>query len=315
VRYFVAVAEELHFHRAAERLHIAQPSLSHQIRVLEQQLGVSLLTRSSRHVELTDAGRVMLEEGRALLARAQAAVHATRRAGSEDLTIGFYGSAATTLLPELVRDWSDRHPDAALNLREMLLDQFDDLAAGSLDLAFTRLLPGQLGADIAIEILARQPRVVALPAVHPLSRRASIRFADLREEAFITNPTAKGRQPARWLAEQQRHGLPGRVGGEASSLQELLALVAAGRGVSLVPAAVATSHTRPDIAYVAVVDAEAAVISVAWRRADKRPILHALLELARGHAGAGSHAPQARPQARAAADTPAPTRAAGAQVS
>jgi DNA-binding transcriptional LysR family regulator len=169
----------------------------------------------------------------------------------------------------------------------MLLDQLEDLASGSIDIAFTRLLPGQLGADVAIEVLARQPRLVALPASHPLSKRSAICFADLREEAFITNPTSRGRQPARWLAEQQRHGLPGRISAQASSLQELLTLVAAGRGVSLVPATVATSHTRPDIAYVPVVDAEAAVISVAWRRADKRPILHALLDLARVRALAG----------------------------
>jgi DNA-binding transcriptional LysR family regulator len=286
VRYFVTVAEELHFHRAAERLHIAQPSLSHQIRTLERQLGVSLLTRTSRRVELTDAGRTLLEEGRALLEQAQAAVNTTRRAGSEDLTIGFYGSAATNLLPELVRDWADQHPDAAVTLREMLLNQFEDLANGSLDVAFTRLLPDQLGAEIAIEILARQPRVLALAAGHPLTQRASVSFEDLHEEAFITNPTAKGRPPVRWLAEQQRHGLPGRVSSEASSLQELLTLVAAGRGVSLVPAAVAANHARTDIAYLPVENAEPAVLSVAWRRADKRPILQALLALARKHAKA-----------------------------
>jgi DNA-binding transcriptional LysR family regulator len=284
VRYFVTVAEELHFHRAAERLHIAQPSLSHQIRQLERQLGVSLLIRTSRRVELTDAGRALLEEGSALLAQAQAAVNATRRAGSEDLTIGFYGSAATTLLPELVREWADQHPGAALSLREMLLNQFDDLTSGGLDIAFTRLLPDQLGPDIAIEILARQPRLLALAANHPLSRRDSLSFQDLREEAFITNPISKGRSPDRWLAEQQRHGLPGRVGSEASSVQEILTLVAAGRGVSLVPAAVAANHARPDVAYLPVVDAEPAVLSVAWRRADKRPILLALLDLVRRHA-------------------------------
>src|ERR1035438_7235926 len=97
VQYFVAVAEELHFGRAAERLHIAQPSLSHQIRRLEQQLGVVLLERTSRRVELTPAGQTLLTEGRRLLTQSQRAVRITRAAGSEGLTVGFYGSAASEL--------------------------------------------------------------------------------------------------------------------------------------------------------------------------------------------------------------------------
>src|SRR6516165_8278152 len=102
VQYFVAVAEELHFGRAAERLHIAQPSLSHQIRSLEQQLGVTLLDRTSRRVELTPAGRVLLSEGRRLLAQSQRTIRLVRAATSDHLTIGFYGSAANELLPRIL---------------------------------------------------------------------------------------------------------------------------------------------------------------------------------------------------------------------
>jgi DNA-binding transcriptional LysR family regulator len=124
-----------------------------------------------------------------------------------------------------------------------LLDQIDELLAGTVDVAFTRLLPGQ--ADVELEVIAREPRIVALPAPHPLSGRSSLRFSDLREESFITNPVVEvSAPPKRWLAEQARHGLPGRIAAAAASVQEILTLVAAGKGVCLVPASVAQHYPR-----------------------------------------------------------------------
>src|SRR5262249_35845355 len=168
--YFVTVAEELHFGRAAERLHIAQPSLSHQIRRLEQQLGVTLFDRSSRRVELTEAGRALLSEGRRLVAHSERATRLVRSWSAHGLTRGFYGSAASELLPDLLRSFSEEHPSAEVSVRELLLDQIDELLAGGVDVAFTRLLPGQ--TDVELEVIAREPRVVALPASHSLSARA-----------------------------------------------------------------------------------------------------------------------------------------------
>ena len=146
MRYFVAVAEELHFGRAAERLHIAQPSLSHQIRRLEGQLGVTLLDRTSRRVELTEAGRTLLTEGRRLLADSDRTARRVRTAADERLTVGFYGSAGSDHLPELLRAFAREHPNVELSVRELLLDQLDELLAGAVDVAFSRLLPGQ--ADV-----------------------------------------------------------------------------------------------------------------------------------------------------------------------
>lgn len=280
MRYFVAVAEELHFGRAAKRLHIAQPSLSHQIRQFERQLGVTLLERNSRRVELTPAGQTLLLESRKLLAQAQRVVRITRAAGSDRLTIGFYGSAATTLLPDVLRTFSERHPSAEISFRELLLGDVDEILTGAVDLAFTRLLPGQL--ELEIELLAREPRVAALPAEHRLAARDCVNFADLREESFITNPAIRrAGPPSRWLAEQQRHGLPGRVVAEAASVHEILTLVAAGRGVCLVPAPVARHYPRPDVAYVDVRDADPAVVSLAWQPGTLRPIVEAFIETAR----------------------------------
>ena len=110
IEYFITVAEELHFGRAAERLHIAQPSLSQQIQRLERQLGVALLERDSRNVRLTSAGQALLNEGRRTLSQARHAIQATRSAGARQLTVGFYGTAATVLLPDVLSAYGKRFP-------------------------------------------------------------------------------------------------------------------------------------------------------------------------------------------------------------
>jgi DNA-binding transcriptional LysR family regulator len=280
VQYFVAVAEELHFGRAAERLHIAQPSLSHQVRRLEQQLGVTLLDRSSRRVELTEAGRALLSEGRRLLALSERTTRLVRSVSAERLAVGFFGSAGSALLPGLLRSFGEEHPSAEVSVRELLLDQIDELLSGGVDVAFTRLLPGQ--AEVELEVIAHEPRVVALPAQHALSGRATVKFRDLQGESFITNPVVEASvPPKRWLAEQARHGLPGRVAAEATSVQEIITLVGAGKGVCLVPALVARHYPRTDIVYVEVLDADPAVVSVAWPRGGLRPIVSAFIEMTR----------------------------------
>src|SRR5579859_4345399 len=119
VEYFVAVAEELHFGRAAERLHIAQPSLSQQIRRLESQLGVTLLERNSRNVHLTEAGHALLREGRATLSQAQHAIQTARAAGGPQLGVGFYGSAGCDLLAHALRAFGERHPSSSVFVREL----------------------------------------------------------------------------------------------------------------------------------------------------------------------------------------------------
>jgi DNA-binding transcriptional LysR family regulator len=280
IEYFVAVAEELHFGRAAERLHIAQPSLSHQIRRLEAQLAVTLLERDSRNVRLTPAGAALLQEGRALLLQARQAVRAVRGAVSERVTLAFYGSAATALLPRALGLFSVRRPTIEVAIRELMLGDVDEVLDGTVDVALTRLRPGQ--ADVAIEVLSEEPRVVALAAGHRLAARDRVRFGDLSEERFIVNPAVPGDgAPQRWLREQRRHGLPGRVAAESASLQEILTLVAAARGVCLVPATVAHTHQRPDVAYVPVADAEPAVVSLARRHGQPSTSVAALIDTVR----------------------------------
>jgi DNA-binding transcriptional LysR family regulator len=265
VEYFIAVAEELHFGRAAERLHIAQPSLSQQIRRLEAQLGVSLLERNSRNVHLTPAGQALLQEGRKTLSQAQRAIQTVRSAGAPRLTVGFYGSAASELLPDVLRALSERLAGVEVSVRELLLGSIDEILDGTVNIAFTRLVPGQ--TELEVEVLTEEPRLAALASTHRLASRQTLTFADLRDESFVINPVAKqDGPPPRWLAEQQRHQLPGRIAAQATSLQEILALVAAGRGVCLVPQAVAHHYPRAGVTYVPVTDADHAVVSLAWRR-------------------------------------------------
>ena len=142
------------------------------------------------------------------------------------------------------------------------------------------MLPGQ--TSLELEILAREPRAVALATGHRLASRESLTFTDLRDEDFVTNPLVENQgPPARWLAEQRRHGLPGRVAAEAASIQEILTLVATGRGVCLVPESVANHYPRADVCYVIVTDADAAVVSLAWNRENERPALEAFCAAAR----------------------------------
>jgi DNA-binding transcriptional LysR family regulator len=285
VEYFIAVAEELHFGRAAERLHIAQPSLSQQIRRLEQQLGVRLLDRNSRRVELTAAGEALLREGRKTLRQAQNAVRTVQAAALPMLVVGLYGSAGIDLLPAVLRAFSDRHPACTVSVRELRLGDLRDLLSGQVEVAFTRLLPGQ--AELDVEVLTREPRVAALPVSHRLAGRQSLTFAELSEESFITNPAepAEGDRPARWLNEQRRHGLQGRVSATAGGVVELLTLVAAGRGVCLVPSTVARHYPRADVCYLPVTDADPAVVSLAWRPGDLTAAASSFVDVAREVSG------------------------------
>jgi DNA-binding transcriptional LysR family regulator len=280
VEYFIAVAEELHFGRASERLHIAQPSLSQQIRRLEVQLGVTLLERNSRNVDLSPAGRAFLREGRKMLNQAQHAIQSTRAAAAPSVTVGFYGSSGSILLPNVLRVFGERHPSVTVSVRELLLGSLDDILNGSVDVAFTRLTPEQ--TELEVEILASEPRVVALALSHPLAGQRALTMADLANERFIINPAVQHEDdPPRWLAEQRRHGLPGQVAARASSLQEIITLVAAGRGVCLLPSTVAIQQPRADVTYVSVLDADPAVTSLAWRPGGKPPLVDDLIKSAR----------------------------------
>lgn len=239
LRYFRAVAEELHFGRAAQRLHIAQPPLSQQIRQLERELGVSLLTRTTRSVELTAAGRSYLSNAVHILDAVEEAAEQARRIadGAQGrLVIGCVGSATYSLLPQLVRALRRTLPNVDLSVRgEMLAPaQLAALRSGEIDLGLLR--PPVTDPDIAVEAIRRDRLLVALPADHPLHGREVVDIVELRDEGFISH-AGRGRSRMSSLLTElcAAAGFTPRISHDVEETSTLVTLVAAGLGVAIVP--------------------------------------------------------------------------------
>jgi DNA-binding transcriptional LysR family regulator len=294
LRYFVAVAEELHFGRAARRLNLSQPPLSVQIRELEREIGAPLFSRTQRRVELTDPGRVLLDEAQRLIAQADAAIERTRRSARGEvghLSIGFVSTADYSLLPPLVRRFRARNPDVTLNLRELTGDrQLALLASGEVDLGLAIAPPPAAGLNR--RPVLREPLIAALPATHRLAARRTLAVRELADEAFILfpRPLAPGLYDL-VITHCQRAGFAPRLAQEAIQMQTILGLVAASLGVALVPACMARLR-RPDVAYLRLAGATRQVETAAiWRADDQSAALAALLaELPRPTAAASAPA-------------------------
>jgi DNA-binding transcriptional LysR family regulator len=243
LRYFVAVAEERHFGRAAARLHMAQPPLSQQIRRLEAELGVQLLRRTTRRVELTPAGATYLGRAREVLAAIDSATVEAQRvdAGLEGrLVVGCVGSATYSLLPSLARTLRDQLPAVDFSFRgEMLVpDQIRALLGGDIDLALLR--PPVDAQGIVLTTLRRERLIVALPDGHRLAKRKRLRVPDLRDEDFIMHPGRGRSVMSGRVAEVCREaGFEPRIRQEVGETSTLVTFVAAGLGVAVAPEPVA----------------------------------------------------------------------------
>lgn len=244
IRYFVALAEELHFGRAAQRLGISQPPLSQQIRVLEEEMGVQLLVRSNRRVELTPAGAVLLPEARALLAQAERARAMTLRAQRGELgelRVGFTGSAAfSSIIPQLILEYRRRLPEVHLQLHELTTQQqLIAMLERRLDIGFFRS-PKQpeLPPNLQALRLFEDALVAVLPPQHSLGTRDEpLPVAALAEEDFVMYPRESGTGVYDQILSLCRQaGFTPRVAQEAREAPTIVGLVAAGLGVALVPA-------------------------------------------------------------------------------
>lgn len=280
LRYFIAVAEELSFTNAAQRLHIAQPPLSTQIQQLERELGVQLFDRSRRAIRLTPAGEALLVEARRLVVGVDQTLLGVQRIGRGEvgrLTLGFVPSASNTTLPAVLRAYRRSHPDVEIYLREMPPDDLvRAVHARGVDLGLL-YLPFEDPA-LEVRVVTREPLIAALPDDHPLARRR-LRVADLAQEPFIL--PAQHRMPG--LLAQVNNACraagfaPRAVQKDIWLVQTILALVASGIGVALVPSSVEILH-RTGVAYRPLRDADSTVeLGAIWRRDEVAPVLHTFL--------------------------------------
>ncbi len=290
LKSFVAVAEEGHVTRAAERLNTQQPPLSMRIRALEKGLDVQLFRRKARGVELTEAGRVLLSHARTMLDQHARTLDAVQRAGRGELGQLCIGTVPTgplhPLMPSSVRKFRERYPDASVTLEECMRDELlRRLRDEQVDVAFMRSKPND-DEGLAVEILLTEPMVVALPRGHPFAKRGAaspIAMRDLKDDALVVFARQQG--PAFFdstVAACQRAGFTPNIAQEAPRVTTALALVAAGMGPCFVPASV-QGIALEGVVFRAIDERAGlkAVLALAWRRNDASPVLRNYLDLVR----------------------------------
>jgi DNA-binding transcriptional LysR family regulator len=285
LRYFLAVARELHFGRAAERLGMAQPPLSQQIRKLERTLGVSLFWRSKRHVELSEAGRVLQAEAERLLMQAERAALATQRAGrgeAGNLRIGYTSTCAfTPIVLDVLRRYQAAHAGVVLGLAEMhTTEQLRAVLDGRIDAAFIRSPLSDPERRYVVLTLLQEPLVVALPASHPRAAAAAIALP------FVLFPRASGTGLFNdILAACRAAGFDPNIVQEAPQFTSIIGLVSAGLGVSLVPQGLQQLRLDAVVYRPLVGTPVVAPITLVVRRHTPSPAVTALLRTARESAG------------------------------
>jgi DNA-binding transcriptional LysR family regulator len=283
LRYFVAVAEELNFTRAAERLHLSQPALSKQIRGLETTLRAPLFRRNRRQVELTAAGTALHVLARGLLQDWNDGVAVVADAAAQDarvLRVGTLTSLGRELYPAIAGQFAKQQPGWQVVLRTY---GWDDSTAGlqarTADAAFV-WLPIDV-AGIETEVLATERRFVAVSARHPLADRQAIEFSEIVNEPFAALPASAGSQRDFWLAVDARAGRAPRVVAEVSAADEKFEIVSSGTAVTLLAEGNAGIYSREGIACIPVHGLDPARLAIAWRRGDRRPAVRDFVQACR----------------------------------
>jgi DNA-binding transcriptional LysR family regulator len=284
LRYFVTLAEELHFGRAAEKLHIAQPPLSQQIRQLEAELGFELFHRTKRNVQLTEAGQVFLIQVQQIFQQLQQAIQLgqqTSRGEVGKLVIGFVSSATYNILPKILKDYRNHVPGVSLELHELTTDQqLEWLREGRIDIGFIR--PPVEENKFSWEIVFQESLMVALPETHQLGNKSYLSLASLVNEAFILFPRklAPGLYDLIISLCQQAEFSPN-VAQEAIQMQTIVSLVAAEMGVAIVPASLQNLQ-RTGVIYKNIAESTPKVaIAMIWRSHETSPTVQKFLEIVR----------------------------------
>jgi len=304
LRQFVAVAEELHFGRAAMRLAMTQPPLTLAVQGLERTLGVRLFERTRRTVELTPAGHALLDEGRRLLRAAEAlplAVQAAALGHAGRLRLAFVSSIAYAALPLWLRAFREAYPEVQLQLREATLDiQLVAFAANDIDAGFVLHAPGAVPPGFAALTVLSEAMWLALPEGHAAAARTTVREREIADTPLLIFPRAV--TPSLYdaiLAGQRARGLTPHVAQEAIQMQTLVSLVSAGIGIAWVPESV-TRLQRPGVVYRRLAGAPVmAETSLIWRE-PAAPVVQRFLEEVRAQIDA-----QKRPRAQRRQSRPA----------
>jgi DNA-binding transcriptional LysR family regulator len=284
IRYFVAVAEELHFSRAAGRVHVVQPALSQQVKKLEQELGVMLLVRTRRRVSLTAAGRAFLEEARWTLASARRAQEAARRAAAGEtgrLRVGSVDWAIYQFLPLILRRYQERYPGVNVQIFEASREELHGaFAHESLDVAFFAFREGE--AEFSHDLVALDPMLVVLPDTHPAAAEPSVPLETLAGEPWVLFPPSLRSRYLELVVEAcAAKGFTPRVAQEASQMNTLAALVGAGFGVTLLPTVVANRPRAGIVVRPLAGEAPRLPLDVIWRPAGLSPVAERFLEVTR----------------------------------
>ncbi|MDQ0376045.1 LysR substrate-binding domain-containing protein [Amycolatopsis thermophila] len=294
LRYFTAVADTCHFGKAAERLHMAQPALSHAIRQLEAELGAPLFTRTTRQVRLTPAGEFLLGEAQRVLDAVEDSVRGVRRIADGRLglvRVGFTGTSAFSHLPRIARAVKATLPGVAVEVHADLLTpaQCDGLRDGDLDLGVLR--PPARGDDIHLHTLEAEPLILAVPADHRLAVEPVVSMADLRTEGFITYASKDSVVNDAVLRSCQAAGFSPHREHEAAGTAVLLALVAGGLGIAVLPAS-ARALPLAGVVFRDLADAGTVELALAWRHDNDSPLVRSVLEVLEAALAPQAHVPE-----------------------
>jgi len=289
LRYFIAVAEDLSFSRAGERLHVDQSALSRRIQDLEYELRTPLFTRTQHRVQLTAAGNVFLAEARRLLADTEAAIETTRRAARGEvgrLDIGYITALSDSLILRLLRLFRNRFPQVVVSLHNLRpAEQIAALLTSKINLGFVGLKNPEYGMQLSFEEFRQDPMQVVVPSEHPLLKRKQVRLPDLAREKFVFLTRVGTPVYYDWLMKLcHQAGFQPEIVQEVENRQTAIELVSAGYGVALFPV---TAHPESHdfAAFLPVKGIPFYENSVAWRSGDESPTLKAFLNLLREEVG------------------------------
>jgi DNA-binding transcriptional LysR family regulator len=292
LRYFVAVADTLNFTKAAEKLHLAQPSLTRQIQNLEEEIGVQLLNRSKKHVALTEEGRAFLVDARRMLALAEESIQAVQRLSRGEtgqLNLGYLSNFNFDLLPRTLAAFRQVHPNTALNLFDMTpAEQFRALEARKIDLGFVGLRVPSTNRHLEWECIARHKTVAVLPLRHPLSKKNRVHLEDLKPMFFVgmSEKTHPGFRD--WLAQTcQPAGFTPKILQDADLEPGLMRFVSEGLGVTLAREQI-KNLPHPGVAFRPLAPPATAEYWIAWNGENESAALRQFIQIVKKLSASGS---------------------------